>query len=264
MPRILYGAGIVFLAFEGFSLITNAAEDMADVKRTLPRALFLSIGITLVVYVLVVLATLGNLAVPKIVEAKEYALAAAAEPFLGRIGFTFIAVAALFSTSSAINATLYGGANVSYQIARDGWLPDAFDRRIWHRAGEGLFITSALVIVAVLLLPLEEIAMLGSAIFLIIYTAVTAGHLRLYRSTGAKPAVLITAIVFGVATFAVLMVYEWEHNRLVLYILAALALFSAGLEALYRRITRRDMRGRHEGPGEERPGRTHGDSGDRG
>ena len=110
--NIFFGAGMVFLAYQGFGLITNAAEDMKDPEKNLPRALYLSVGMVIIIYVLVSLAVMGNLTVPEIESAQDYALAAAAKPFLGDLGFKIMALAALFSTSSAINATLYGGANV--------------------------------------------------------------------------------------------------------------------------------------------------------
>ena len=56
------------------------------------------------------------------------------------LGFKLIAIAALFSTSSAINATLYGGVNVSYFIAKEGELPEIFERKVWGRSTEGLFV----------------------------------------------------------------------------------------------------------------------------
>jgi amino acid transporter len=60
----------------------------------------------------------GNLTDAEIERSKDYALAQAARPFLGEFGFRLIAIAALFSTASAINATLFGSANVCYMIAR--------------------------------------------------------------------------------------------------------------------------------------------------
>ena len=120
---ILFGAGVLFIGYEGFGLITNAAGDMADPKRELPRALYLSVAIVIAIYVLVAITVIGNLSIPALESAKDYALAEAAEPFLGQFGFKLIAIAALLSTSSAVNATLFGAANVSYQIARDGQLP---------------------------------------------------------------------------------------------------------------------------------------------
>ena len=85
----------------------------------------------------------GNLSYDKIVAAKDYALAAAAKPFMGDFGYTLISVAALLSTASAINATLYGAARVSFIIAKEGELPEILEKKIWNRPVEGLLITSA-------------------------------------------------------------------------------------------------------------------------
>ena len=74
--------------------------------------------------------------------ASDYALAEAAKPFLGEFGFRLIAIAALFSTASAINATLFGSANVCYMIARDGELPAGLSRTEWKQATGGLLLTA--------------------------------------------------------------------------------------------------------------------------
>ncbi len=115
-PSLQLAAGgmIIFVAYEGFELIANTARDVRDAARTLPRAYYIAVGFVIALYVLVALVTVGNLAVDKIVAAKDYALAEAARPFLGQAGFTLIAVAAMLSTASAINATLYGAARLSY------------------------------------------------------------------------------------------------------------------------------------------------------
>ena len=68
-------------------------------------------------------------------------MAVAARPSLGQLGFRLMAIAALLSTASAVNATLFGSTNVAYQIAKNGGLPPAFDRTLWGRDVEGLFIT---------------------------------------------------------------------------------------------------------------------------
>ena len=96
---------------------------MRDPKKMLPRALHTSVLIVIALYLTVSLTVTGNLSNAEIERAKDYALAEAAKPFLGEAGFRLIAIAALFSTASAINATLFGSANVCYMIARDGELP---------------------------------------------------------------------------------------------------------------------------------------------
>lgn len=246
MTNILYCAGIVFLAYEGFGLITNAGEDARNPKKTLPAALFLSVIITICIYVAVTLAVVGNVSITQIVHAKDYALAEAAKPFLGTIGFKIIAVAALFSTASAINATLYGGANVSYIIARDGDLPRFFERKVWGHNSEGLFITSALVIITANLLNLEGVAMLGSASFLLIYAAVNVAHLRLHTQTGAHPFIIWLAIAGCIITFVVLMYYELGRSFVTPIVLLAVILVSFLLESIYRVFSGRMFKVRND------------------
>ncbi|MEJ2052993.1 MAG: APC family permease [Calditrichaceae bacterium] len=108
IPHLLAGGMIIFLAYEGFELIANSAGDVKNAAKILPWAFYTSVIFVILLYILVSAVTVGNLPVDKIVAAKDYALAEAARPFLGQFGFTLIAIAALLSTASAINATLYG------------------------------------------------------------------------------------------------------------------------------------------------------------
>lgn len=242
--KMLFAAGVVFLTYEGFGLVTNTAEDMEDPQKTLPQALYLSVGIVIFLYIAVSVAVVGNLAVPQIVAASDYAAAAAAKAFLGEWGLRLVAFAALFATASAINATLYGGANVSYTIARDGELPEIFERKVWGRSTEGLFITAALVIVFANAFNLDRIGMMGSAAFLLIYAAVSIGHLRIYRETGAHPAIIVAAVVACLAAFVILSYYLWTTTPMTLVVLVAVLVASFGVEWLYRLSTHRQMRAR--------------------
>ncbi len=170
---ILFGAGVLFIGYEGFGLVTNAAADMRDPRKMLPRALYTSVLLVIALYLAVSLTVTGNLSDYEIGQSKDYALAEAAKPFLGQFGFRLIAIAALFSTASAINATLFGAANVCYMIARDGGLPAGLSRTEWRGATGGLVLTAALVLAVMLSFDLSGIAMMGSAAFLLIYAAVS-------------------------------------------------------------------------------------------
>lgn len=66
----------------------------------------------------------GHLSPHATATESDYALAAAAgaRPFFGQAGFTLIAVATMVSTSSAINATLYGAAKFTYLMGLAGFL----------------------------------------------------------------------------------------------------------------------------------------------
>ena len=243
---IFFGAGMVFLAYQGFGLITNAAEDMENPEKTLPEALYFSVLLVILIYISVSLAVTGNLSVTEIENAQDYALAAAAKPFLGDIGFKIMAMAALFSTSSAINASLYGGANISYLLAKNGKLPYFFERKVWNRSSEGLFITSGLVILCVSFLQLEGIGMLASASILLIYIAVNVSHLRLLKETGAKPYIIWASLLSSLVFFGILTYYEYINSKKTLGLLVFTVLFCFVAEWAYRKYSGRVIKERTE------------------
>ncbi len=240
--HILFGAALIFIAYEGFGLITNAAEDMKTPHKTLPRALYLSILIVILLYVSVSMNVVGHLTIAEIIHAQDYALAQAAVPFLGHIGFVIIVITALLSTASAINATLYGGSNVSYMIARDGELPEMFERTVFNRAKEGMLITAGVVIVFLNVLPLDRIALLGSGAFLIIYGSVNVAHLRIYKETNAKLTLIWVAILGDLASLVILTIYTVKKAPVTLLVLLGAVVLSFGLEWGYRLFTRRQLK----------------------
>ena len=239
--NMFFGAGMVFLAYQGFGLITNTAEDIKDPEKNLPRALYLSVVIVMVIYVLVSITVMGNLSVSEVVSAKDYALAAAARPFLGHLGFIFMAATALFSTSSAINASLYGGANISYILAKHGELPKSFDRKLWRSGTEGLFITVFLVLFFTNFVNLEGIGVLASLSLLIIYIGVNIAHLRLFRKTGANPLIIVSALIGSVVFCGVLVLYESTQIYVVVVFLVLLCLCFL-VEGVYRSYTGREYK----------------------
>lgn len=241
MQSVLFGAGVLFIGYEGFGLVTNAAAAMRNPRTMLPRALYTSVLLVIVIYLAVAVTVSGNLTNAEIARASDYALAEAAKPFLGEFGFRLIAVAALFSTASAINATLFGSANVCYMIARDGELPLALTRTPWRSASGGLLLTAALVILMILCFDLSGIAMMGSAAFLLVYAAVNAGHLRVLGTTGANAIIVWLSLITCVAMFVILSTYIYHQQPAALLALAAIAAASFAAEWAYRRQTGRKI-----------------------
>jgi amino acid transporter len=239
--NILFAAGILFLGYEGFGLITNTAADMKKPKKMLPKAIYLSIFLVIAVYALIAFAVVGNLGITQIIDAKDYALAAAAKPFLGNVGFTVMAVAALFSTASAINATLYGGANVSYVVAKNRQLPAQFNRRTWHNSREGLFITAALVLIFANFFQLGGIAMMGSAAFLIIYGSVNIAHLKLRKETGGNKYIILASTLLTVATLVLLIYYVARNSLTTLITLIIVLCLCFLVEIVLQRVFGRKM-----------------------
>jgi amino acid transporter len=81
-------------------------------SRQLPRAIYLALGIATVIYVAVALGVFGTLTVDEVISSGGTALAVAAEPVLGRVGYWLMSVTALFSTAGATNAGLYPAAGL--------------------------------------------------------------------------------------------------------------------------------------------------------
>ena len=237
--QLVAGGMIIFLAYEGFELIANTAENVKNPRKTLPRAYFTSVVAVIILYVLVSIVTVGNLSFASIINAKDYALAEATRPFLGTAGFSLIAIAALLSTGSAINATLYGTARVSYVIAKEGELPAELDHMVWRRPIEGLLITSGLTLLVANLVNLTSISVMGSAGFLLIFAAVNFANVKQASNTGARKWVSFTGGVFCLAALGILIIQRALTSPAELWTLLAMFGFSVAAEVIYRRSTGR-------------------------
>ena len=237
----IFAAAIFFLSYMGFGLVTNASEDIEDPERNVPRAIYLSIAIVAAVYVGVAVVAVGNLPLDELVRAEEYALAEAAKPFLGRFGYVLVSLGALFSISSALNATLYGGANVAYALAREGHLPRTFERKVWFGATEGLYITALLGLLFALFFDLGGIAGITSSVFMVIYLFVILSHYRLLArgQVPGRPGLVLFSFVVVLSTFFVLQYYQFVEKPRAFWTTMAAFVLALFVEAVYRGATGR-------------------------
>lgn len=125
----LFGAASVFMAYEGFQLLTYDYEDIENPRRTLPIAVMSAIAVVIGVYILVALGTTMIVGANQVVEHKEVALAIAGQKLFGNVGLVVVTIAAAFSTGSAINATLFATARLAHSVAQGNELPQALDHR---------------------------------------------------------------------------------------------------------------------------------------
>ena len=234
-----YASSVLFLTYMGFGLVTNASENIENPKKNVPRAIYTSIAIVSIVYISVAGVAVGNLGAEGLVKAKEYALAEASRPFLGDLGFKLVSIGALLSTSSAINATLYGGANIAYVLAKRGHLPPIFERKVWFDEPEGLYATAVLSVLLALFLDLGGISSLISFVFLMIYIFVIASHYRLAREVGSSRAIIAFNFAVVLCIVIVLSVYQWKEQRESFYTELVIVAFASFFELAYRKITGR-------------------------
>lgn len=216
---VVMGAALIFVAYEGFELIPNAVYEMENPQRNLKRGIIWSVSITLFIYVLVSIVAVGNLLPDEIAKYGEYALAEAARPFLGQAGFLLIGVAALFSTASAINATLFGTARLAKVMATDDSLPRVFGflRQQNNIPWVSLLIITGFTLAFVNLANLTIISSFASSTFLLIFAAINLSAWRLRKSVGGSPIQPLAGLVLSLGSWATLMAYLWDSSRQSLY-----------------------------------------------
>jgi amino acid transporter len=183
----------------------------------------------------------GSLPLERIVAARDYALAEAATPFLGQTGFTLVAVAAMLSTVSAINATLYGAARLSYIIAKDGELPAMLEHKIWNRPIEGLLITAAVTLLIANLVDLSSLSTMGSAGFLLIFAAVNGANVKLAGETQSRRWLSLLGVMLCLAALATLLWQTILMSSGRAWILAAMIAVAFTIELIFRLATGRKL-----------------------
>ncbi len=239
-PIAIISAGmIIFVAYEGFELIANAAEDIKEPNKNLPRAFYGSVIFVIILYVLISIVTVGAVDETQLLQAKDYALALAAKPALGQIGFTIVAIAALLSTFSAINATIYGNARLGYSLAKEGELPTLLSKEKKDIPQDGIFVTTALSLLIANMIELTEIAIIASAGFLLIFAIVNISAFKLRKEIKANSFIVFLAIVFSLSALTLLLQHTYTSDSKAVFVFIAFILFSLGFEMGYGRFLRR-------------------------
>lgn len=231
----LFGAASVFMAYEGFQLLTYDYEDIDNPKRTLPLAVLSAIVVVIIVYVLVALGTAMLIGADQIVLHKEVALAIAGEKIFGMTGLVIVTIGAAFSTGSAINATLFATARLAYKVAEDGELPTSLVHRnragIPDRAVIGLGLMAAFLAAIGSLTSLVEAASLS-----FLFTFAVVSGLAFLQKAGKRFFTGIGALTAAAACIALIIrLYETDFHALIfLGLLLFIAIF--GRPLLLRRI----------------------------
>ncbi len=189
---IIMAMGLTFIAFEGYEIIAQCGEEVKDPKRNIPRSIFLSLAIVVPIYILVAFVALGAVepegGLPTwqyLGQKGEMAMIEAAEHFMmGKFGRILFLIGGLFSTMSALNATIYSSSRVSFAMGRDHNLPRIFakihpKKRTPHVA---VFISGIFIALMAVTLPIEDIASATDAMFLLLFVFVNLAVINLRKN----------------------------------------------------------------------------------
>jgi len=244
LPSIVTAGMVIFVAYEGFELIANASDDVRNPGKTLPAAFFSSVLIVIMLYVIIGYVTVGAVPEQQLLHAKDYALAVAARPSLGETGFTIVSIAALLATFSAINATIYGNARLGYFLARDGELPEVFDRQLWNEPVTGVLVTAFISLFIANTLDISSISVIASASFLLVFTLVNASAVKLTKEIHGRCWIHVLGAVFCGMSLSVLLVHAALSDFRAILVFVTFIVFSFLFEWVYGKNARGHFLGR--------------------
>lgn len=231
---LLTGGMVIFVAYEGFELIANAAPDMVNPEKNVSKAYNYSVWFVVFLYIIIAIVTVGSLPFKTIAKAEDYVLAEAAKPMLGQVGFTIITIAALISTFSAINASLYGGSRVSFEVAEDDELPHHLTSTLWNKP-IGLLITAVLTLLIANTLELESISTAGSAGFLLIFAIVNYVAFKLSKEISGKRIISLFGFLMCAIAFITLLIQQYTSNFVGVIVILSIILCCFVIEYVYKK-----------------------------
>ena len=157
-------AALVFITFFGFSAIAASAGEVRDPTRTIPRAIFISMGLVTLLYSAVVLVVVTA----DLNEYTEAAMGIAAKAFLGPIGGMVIVGGAIFSMISASNASILAGSRVALSMSQRGHLPRELGtiNRQTRTPISALLLVGIGIALFASVLPLEQLANFANCVLL--------------------------------------------------------------------------------------------------
>ena len=226
---ILAAVGLTFFAYSGYGTMANASGEVSKPAATIPRAIYGAIAFVVLLYVAVSVIVLGNVSQGDLVKYADTAVAQAARPVLGNVGFVAVSIAALLATASAINAVLFSGMNIALGLGKERKLPSAFTSLLRGKLSLSVTFSIAGVLVMINFMDLSSIADVASAAFLITYLAVFVAHWRLAEETASSRPVIVVGfllmatvlIAFGISVFRT----HWLSLLLTCVLVAAAVVF---------------------------------------
>ena len=239
---IAIATGILYINYQGFGVVTNSSNAMQEPQKELPLAMFSALILVTIAYILVSTAAVLLLPPALMMQYNGHVLADAAQIVSGRAGFVLIGTSALLACAAALNATIFAASNIAADMAHKNSISKVLGESVLKTELRALTISALLVIALVLAFPLDVVGKMASLAFLLVYAAITYGHIRVREKTGAKLWPLWAAIVINLSLFTTLFlnVLDTAPNSAI-SLLTALA-GSFAIEATSRKFLRKKLK----------------------
>jgi len=225
----LGAVALAILAYKGFTTITNSGGEIKDPHKNVGRAIIISLGICVVLYIFVALAVGANLSIDEIIQAKDYSLAEASRPAYGEMGLWITVGFAIVATVSGVIASVFAVSRMLAMLTDMKLVPHSHFGMPGSIQKHTLVYTIVFAMLLTIFFDLSRIASLGAIFYLIMDIAIHWGvfkHLR--KEIDAKAWILITAIVLDVVVLSAFLIIKAQTDMLVIYASAVglIAVFS--------------------------------------
>lgn len=194
---------LAILAFKGFTTITNSGAEVTDPHKNVGRAITISISLCVIIYLLVAFGVQSSLGISEIIAAKDYSLAQAAEPALGRTGFLLTVLLAAIATASGVLASVFAVSRMLAMLTEMKMIPHShlgMSGTIQHHT---LVYTVTIASILAVFFDLSRIASLGAFFYLVMDMVIHWGVYRFRRKEiGAAGAVVLAALAFDIVVLA--------------------------------------------------------------
>ncbi len=226
--------GFTFMIFEGYEVVAQTGEEAKNPERTVPKAMFLCITISAVLFITVAAVTFATIGWEAAALGGDHALNIAADRAIPFVGGALMSVGMIIGSVAAVNSIVFSTSRVSFAMGRDGNLPTVFGKLHpeKHTPVMAILISGLIIITMAVSFDIGKVAAVADVLILLLFVLVNLSAISLRKkrpdakrsfTTPFFPAIPIV----GVVTTTFLAILLFELDMLAWYI--ALAVIFAGL-----------------------------------
>jgi len=209
---ILIVSSLTFVAYEGFQLVINAVNEMEAPEKNIPRAIYTSIVLAILIYVVIAVGAILAIPFDEIIQNQEYALASGAGKVLGQWGTNLVIIGALLATSSAISGTLFGASRQMAVIAKDGYMPSTIANKRHGIPAIAIIVMAVLAFSLIIIGNLQLILEFGSVTFLLVSILMGYANHTIRDKTGSSSILTWTSMLTLLGGTALIIFYQAGHH----------------------------------------------------
>jgi len=217
LSKILRTMALIYMAYVGFEVIADDAEEVQNPSRNIPLGILLSLTLVLIFYVLIVLVTLGVVPWPELAGSPETALTQAVRRFIPGWGAPMMAIAGIIATLTSINSSMLSATREGFTLSRDGTWPRAMSRLgRFHTPYVSILAIGAVSCLVAAIGLVDFLSYIGSSGYLFVLFWASLAMIRLRKKYPnlkrpfKVPFFPLTAYVAAATGFLVIAFTEWK------------------------------------------------------